>query len=218
MQKIVVGLVLTFGCATQSLGATNFSTGQVCKDELEGFDRTLEYLYRFDGNLPSLRDSKKKYIDSVQSKLHRRNSPKRTDEMSKQIIQELQDDHEYYLYQVSITSDNLIKKMERFRGSIDRSDMKVNELSKKYENGDSLAPWGVRWLIDDVARAFTMGFEVKDFFMYELPILSQELSRLGMYDRVSRSLGNEDLFGWLMLSELVRDLAECRQREIWDRF
>ena len=29
MQKIVVRLVLTFGCATQSLGAANFSTGQV---------------------------------------------------------------------------------------------------------------------------------------------------------------------------------------------
>lgn len=180
MKNILIIFIFSLIPVTYAAAKNLKNIEEQCVRAYERVDAILPFLYKFEGNLPPMKDSKFKSIKHLISQFQDfRNSA----EVRKKAFGELFGDADYYQYLLQEKSANLIKELERFRSKsnpIADKDL-VFALPKTSPFGDYENPFA------KVIKLVRLQNELRDFFD-ELENSQMRLEQLHQLNRLNKSL------------------------------
>jgi hypothetical protein len=146
-------------------------------------DALLQFLYKFDGNLPSIKDTK---IKSMKFSIAQFKDYKSSKDVRRKAFSELFNDPDYYQFLIQEKSSNLIKELEEFKSK--SSPAKDKNLIYSLPNVPSFGDYQNPYL--KVIKLVSIQNNVRDFFD-ELESSRTKLEELNQQHRLSKSLDND---------------------------
>lgn len=180
MKNFLIAIVFSLIALTSANAKNLKNIHEQCVRAYERVDVILPFLYKFDGNLPPMKDSKIKSIKHLISEFQDfRSSP----ELKRKAFGELFGDPDYYQYLLQEKSANLIKELDKFRSKSNPVSDKnlIFALPKMSPFGDYENPFA------KVLKLVRIQNEIRDFFD-ELENASMRLEQLNQLHRLNKSL------------------------------
>jgi hypothetical protein len=154
-----------------------------CVRAYERADALLQFLYKFDGNLPSIKETK---IKSLQFSIAQFKDYRSSKELRRKAFGELFNDPDYYQFLIQEKSSNLIKELEQFKSN--SSPAKDKNLIYQLPNVSSFGDYQNPYL--KVMKLVRIQNNVRDFFD-ELESSKTKLEELNQEHRLRKSLDND---------------------------
>ena len=151
-----------------------------CVNAYEGVEILLQFLYKFDGNLPTIKETK---IKNIQFLLSQFSDYKNSMAVRRQAFGELFNDPDYYQFLIQDKSSNLIKELEEFKSKSNPTKDKnlIQALPKVTSSGIYENPYL------KIRKLVKIQNNVRDFFE-ELESSKTKLEALKEDHRLSKSL------------------------------
>lgn len=149
-------------------------------DELEELQ---QFLYKFDGNLPEIKDSKIKNIKFTRSQLI---NYKISNTERKKAFSDLYNDPDYYQYKLQEQSADLIKELEKYNS--ESSPIKDKNLIFSLPNVSSIGDYQNPYL--KIRKLLEIQGKILSFFD-DLEDGSSRLEQLNQQHRLEKSLEND---------------------------
>ena len=183
MKKIIIAAI--FSILSTAFAADNKLKyiDESCDRAYERADSLLQFLYKFDGNLPSIKETK---IKSLKFSIAQFEDYKSSKEVRRKAFGELFNDPDYYQFLIQEKSSNLIKELEEFKSK--SSPSKDKNLIYKLPNVPSFGDYQNPYL--KVMKLVRIQNNVRDFFD-ELESSKTKLEELNQQHRLSKSLDND---------------------------
>jgi hypothetical protein len=146
-------------------------------------DALIQFLYKFDGNLPDIKETKIKNIKFLISQFKDFGG---SDVVRRKAFGELYNDPDYYQFLIQEKSSNLIKELEEFKSKSSPAKDKnlIYALPKVPSFGDYQNPYL------KIKKLVRIQNSVRDFFD-ELESSQTKLEQLNQQHRLSKSLDND---------------------------
>lgn len=154
-----------------------------CVSAYASVDELLQFLYKLDGNLPSIKETK---IKSLKFSIAQFRDYKSSKEVRRNAFGELFNDPDYYQFLIQEKSSNLIKDIEEFKSN--SSPTKDKKLIYSLPNVSSFGDYQNPYL--KVMKLVRIQNNVRDFFD-ELESSKTKLEELNQQHRLSKSLEND---------------------------
>jgi hypothetical protein len=154
-----------------------------CVRAYERTDTLLQFLYKFDGNLPSIKETK---IKSLKFSIAQFKDYRSSKEVRRKAFGELFNDPDYYQFLIQEKSSNLIKELEEFKSN--SSPNKDKNLIYRLPNVASFGDYQNPYL--KIMKLVRIQNDVRDFFD-ELESSKTKLEELNQQSRLSKSLDND---------------------------
>ena len=173
---LIFSMVSTFVAADTKLKYIESN----CINGYERVEILLQFLYKFDGNLPTIKDTK---IKNIQFLLSQFTDYKNSITVRRQAFSELYNDPDYYQFLIQDKSSNLIKELEEFKSksSPNKDKNLIQALPKVSSFGDYENPYL------KIRKLVKIQNNVRDFFE-ELESSKTKLEALKEDHRLSKSL------------------------------
>jgi hypothetical protein len=151
-----------------------------CINAYERVEILLQFLYKFDGNLPTIKETK---IKNIQFLLSQFSDYKNSMAVRRQAFEELFNDPDYYQFLIQDKSSNLIKELEEFKSKSNPTKDKnlIQALPKISNSGIYENPYL------KIRKLVKIQNNVRDFFE-ELESSKTKLEALKEDHRLSKSL------------------------------
>jgi hypothetical protein len=143
----------------------------------------LQFFYKFDGNLPSIKETK---VKSLKFSIAKFKDYKSSKEVRRNAFNELFNDPDYYQFLIQESSSNLIKELEEFKSN--SSPTKDKKLIYSLPNVSSYGDYQNPYL--KVMKLVSIQNNIRNFFD-ELESSRIKLEELGQQHRLSKSLEND---------------------------
>jgi hypothetical protein len=151
-----------------------------CAAAYSRVDALLQFFYKFEGNLQSLKDSK---VKSLKSLIEQYGDSKNSLAVRKQAFLELYSDADYYQFLLQEKSLNLIKDIEELK--VNSSPIKDKKLILSLPNVSSFGDYQNPYL--KLKKMVKIQSDVRDFFD-ELENSKMRLEQLNQEHRLNKSL------------------------------
>jgi hypothetical protein len=183
MKKYFIALIFSF--MTTSVIADNKLKliDDNCVRAYARADALLQFLYKFDGNLPSIKETK---IKSLNFSIAQFKDYKSSKEIRRKAFGELFNDPDYYQLLIQEKSSNLIKELEEFKSK--SSPTKDKNLIYTLPNVSSFGDYQNPYL--KIKKLVGIQNNVRDFFD-ELESSKIRLEELNQQHRLRKSLDND---------------------------
>jgi hypothetical protein len=182
----VFSLVLASAMFNPEMAAASgeFYLERTCQSNDERMRSLLQYLYKIDGNLRELNESKVKRIKFLESNLR-----KTRDRAQYSIsFRELYNDPDWYQYKIQSEARGLISKVEEAAKTRSWNDFKARVEEQLSDIGTNSINYKISSSATGVMQSYIrLGQEIRGFFK-TLEDSEQRLSELGEWSRLSRSL------------------------------
>ena len=146
-------------------------------------DALIQFLYKFDGNLPNIKETKIKNIKFLISQFKDFSG---SDAVRRKAFGELYNDPDYYQFLIQEKSSNLIKDLEEFKSK--SSPVKDKNLIYALPKVPSFGDYQNPYL--KIKKLVRIQNSVRDFFD-ELESSQTKLEQLNQQHRLSKSLDND---------------------------
>jgi len=173
---LIFSMVSTFVAADTKLKYIESN----CINGYERVEILLQFLYKFDGNLPTIKDTK---IKNIQFLLSQFTDYKNSMTVRRQAFSELYNDPDYYQFLIQDKSSNLIKELEEFKSK--SSPNKDKNLIQALPKVSSFDDYENPYL--KIRKLVKIQNNVRDFFE-ELESSKTKLEALKEDHRLSKSL------------------------------
>lgn len=177
--------VLMFSIATSTYAADNRlkTIEENCVRAYERVDALLPFFYKFDGNLPAIKDSKVKSIKHLIAEFR---DYKSTITTRRKAFNELYNDADYYQFLLQEKSASLIKELEKFKVKANPIADKnlIFSLPKVPPFGDYENPYL------KIKKMIRIQNDLRDFFD-ELENSRMRLEQLNQQHRLNKSLDDD---------------------------
>lgn len=175
-------IALSLALTTPAFSASdNFKyADEDCVRAYSRVDALLQFFYKFEGNLQSMKDSK---VKSVKSLIEQYRDSKNSLAVRRQAFLELYSDADYYQFLLQEKSSNLIKEIEELKAN--SSPSKDKKLILSLPNVSSFGDYQNPYLKLQKMEKIQSG--VRDFFE-ELENSKMRLEQLNQEQRLSKSL------------------------------
>lgn len=183
MKKLIIALSLSILTTVVAADSKLKYIDDNCVRAYARADALLQFLYKFDGNLPSIKDTK---IKSLKFLIGQFKDYKSSKEVRRKAFGELFNDPDYYQFLIQEKSTNLIKEIEEFKSN--SSPTKDKNLIYSLPNVSSFGDYQNPYL--KVMKIVRIQNNVRDFFD-ELEISKAKLEELNQQHRLSKSLDND---------------------------
>lgn len=167
-------------------------------------DALLQFFYKFDGNLPNIKETKLKNIKFLISQFKDSSS---SNTVRRQAFNELYNDPDYYQYLIQEKSSNVIKELEEFKSK--SSPAKDKSLVYTLPNVSSFGDYQNPYL--KIKKLVRIQNNVRDFFD-ELESSKIKLEELNQQHRLKKSLDNDPqslAFIIALNKTSLTDVIEC---------
>jgi hypothetical protein len=180
MKSILITIVFSLIPVTFAAAKNLKDIEAQCVRAYERVDAILPFFYKFEGNLPPIKDSK---IKSIKHFISEFENFKISAEGRKRAFAELFEDADYHQYLLQEKSVNLIKELEQFRSKSSPVADKnlIFALPKLSPFGDYENPYS------KILKLVRIQNEVRNFFD-ELENASMRLEQLNQLHRLNKSL------------------------------
>ena len=183
MKKLIIALSLSILTTVVAADSKLKYIDDNCVRAYARADALLQFLYKFDGNLPSIKETKIKSLKFLIGKFKDYKSSK---EVRRKAFGELFNDPDYYQFLIQEKSTNLIKEIEEFKSN--SSPTKDKNLIYSLPNVSSFGDYQNPYL--KVMKVVRIQNNVRDFFD-ELESSKTKLEELNQQHRLSKSLDND---------------------------
>lgn len=183
MKKYLIFILISFVFHANAADGKLKNIEDDCVRAYAMADALLQFLYKFDGNLPSIKETK---IKSLKFSIAQFKDYKSSKEIRRKAYGELFNDPDYYQYLIQEKSSNLIKELEEFRSN--SSPVKDRNLIYALPNVPSVGDYQNPYL--KIKKLLSIQNGVRDFFD-ELEGSKAKLEELNQYHRLKKSLDND---------------------------
>jgi hypothetical protein len=183
MKKYFVALIISIMSTVVAADSKLKYIDENCINAYLRVDELLQFLYKFDGNLPTIKETKIKNLEFLISQFR---GFKNSEGTRRQAFSELFNDPDYYQFLVQEKSSNLIKEIEEFKlkSSPTKDKNLINALPKASTVGDYDNPYL------KLQKLVKIQNNVRSFFE-ELESTKTRFEALKEDHRFSKSLDND---------------------------
>ena len=204
MKKYFLALIFSVVSTVVSADSKLKYIEDECGRAYLGTDALIQFLYKFDGNLPSIKETKIKNIKFLISQF---SDFSISDAVRRKAFGELYNDPDYYQFIIQEKSSNLIKELEEFKSKSSPAKDKnlIYMLPKVPSFGDYQNPYL------KIQKLVRIQNSVRDFFD-ELESSKTKLEELNMQHRLSKSLESDPqilAFTIGIIKNSMTDVVEC---------
>lgn len=197
-------LALCFSSAAFAADSKLKSIDEDCIRAYKKVEALQQFFYKFDGNLPPIKDSK---IKSLQFLLSQFKDYRSSTAVRKKAFGDLYNDPDYYQYTLQVKSKNLIEALEELNSKA--SQVKDKNLIFSLPNVSSFGDYQNPYL--KIKKLVKIQNDVRDFFD-ELENGRIRLEQLGQEHRLNKSLEeNPQSLGAIIAFNKISliDVIEC---------
>jgi len=183
MKKYFVALIISIMSTVVAADSKLKYIDENCINAYERVDELLQFLYKFDGNLPAIKETKIKNLEFLISQFR---GFKNSEGTRRQAFSELFNDPDYYQFLVQEKSSNLIKEIEEFK--LKSSPTKDKNLIFALPKASTVGDYDNPYL--KLQKLVKIQNNVRSFFE-ELESTKTRLEALKEDHRFSKSLDND---------------------------